>query len=139
MSKDYILKPIEESRLLKAIGRVMALNNSHKIDEEKGYCFLKVARKATRFDFEMIDYIESIGINSKIYYNDHFQLANESISDIEKVLPPSFRRVHKSFIVNLNKITSLSMKTIEIENSKIPIGVSYKPKLMNLLKLFYVN
>lgn len=133
---DYVLKPIDEARLLKAIGRVMALNNSELKEETKEYCFLKVSRKATRFDFDTIDYIESTGANSKIYYNGKNQIVNESISDIEQILPKSFKRVHKSFIANLAKITSLSLKTIEIENSKIPIGVSYRPKLMSLLKIF---
>jgi DNA-binding LytR/AlgR family response regulator len=131
--KDYVLKPLSEDRLLKAIGRVMALSNSPLKDDGKGYCFLKVARKATRFDYDTIDYIESSGANSKIYYEGSYQLTNESISDIEQILPTSFKRVHKSFIANLSKITSLNLETIKIKNSKIPIGISNRPKLMSLL------
>lgn len=136
---DFILKPVTEPRLLKAIGRVMAKNHSATISEDKGYLFLKVARKATRFDFDSIDYIESTGANCKIYYEGSYQLANESISDIEQILPTSFKRVHKSYIVNLNKITSLNLKVIEIKNSKIPIGVSYRLRLMSLLKIFNIS
>lgn len=136
---DYVLKPVNESRLLKAIGRVVTIINPGNTDEERDHCFMKVSRKATRFDFETIDYIEAVGMNSKVYCNGHFKLANESLSNLEQLLPSSFKRVHKSFIVNLNKITSISIKSIEIENNKIPIGASYRPKLMNLLKMFNIG
>jgi DNA-binding LytR/AlgR family response regulator len=133
---DYLLKPFSHQRLHIALTRALQLqvNSSSIVDVNAVY--LKMGRKIQRFDFKNIDYVEAFGIYSKLYTGDQMSLVNGRITLMNQLLPNRiFIRVHKSFIININKITSFNRQTIWIGQTKIPIGVSYRPRLEGILTL----
>jgi DNA-binding LytR/AlgR family response regulator len=130
--KDFILKPISKGRLNKAISRCLLKpetleNNSHSF-------FFKVGRKMQKINFENLEYIMAYGIYTKVYFNENYLLVNDNISYLESNLPPNiFIRIHKSYIVNLQKITSIDANHVFIQEKPIPIGLTFRSKLQVLL------
>ncbi|WP_020599453.1 LytR/AlgR family response regulator transcription factor [Spirosoma panaciterrae] len=137
---DFLLKPFTFERLLRAMSRTFrqqfASNSFANLDS----IFLKTGRKIQRFNYQAIDYIESYGIYSKVHMSDGYQIVNERVASLAKLLPAHFfMRVHKSFIINISKITSFDRSALSIGTTKIPIGVSYRQKLEGLLNLLEVT
>lgn len=135
---DYLLKPCTDIRLLRAINRAL-VDAQYWVGSfaDEASVFLKTGRKITKFDYDQIDYVEAYGVYSKIFSKSTLTLVNESISNIEVVLPKKqFIRIHKSYVININKITSYDHKHFYINDIKIPMGASYKPFLEPLLRIF---
>ncbi|MBD2699174.1 response regulator transcription factor [Spirosoma sp. BT702] len=137
---DYLLKPFSFERLLIAIYRALGIQASPTSFSSLDYIFLKMGRKVQRFDFQNIDFIEAYGIYSKVYSNNHSSVVNERLAMLTNLLPNHmFLRVHKSFIINIAKITSYDRSALWVHNFKIPIGVSFRSKLEGILRLFSNN
>ncbi len=136
-SVDYLLKPFEFKRFLLAVNRALNIKLvENQIIDEK-YIFLKMGRRFQRFNLDEVNYFEAYGIYLKVAVNDTIHVVNEIISGIEALLnTKQFVRVHKSYIINVNKIIGFDHNTIYLKHGKVPIGISYKPKLQGLLNLF---
>jgi two-component system, LytTR family, response regulator LytT len=133
---DFIVKPVSEARLIRAINRSLDIQFVNNSIVGKEFSFFKAGRQIQRFDYKDINYIEAYGVYSKIHAVGQVHLVNEPILALENALPSStFRRVHKSYIININKIQKFNYKSFFIENIKIPIGVSYKSQVEGLLRL----
>ncbi len=130
--KDFILKPISKGRLNKAISR--CITKSETFENNSNSVFFKVGRKMQKFNYKDLDYIMAYGIYCKVYSNENYLLVNENITYMEANLPLNlFIRIHKSFIVNLEKITSIDANHVFINEKPIPIGLTYKNKLQGLI------
>ncbi|MVM41644.1 response regulator transcription factor [Spirosoma sp. HMF3257] len=136
---DYLLKPFTVERLQISLTRALQWQNQPTVIE-KNEIFLKMGRKAQRFVFQSIDYIEAFGIYSKVYADNQMYLVNEGLTLLIDQLPARlFIRVHKSYVININKITSYDRHTIWLGQTKIPIGRSFRPGLEGLLSVFDTN
>ena len=134
---DYVLKPFSFDRLLIAVNRALNQNVTKSSISGVDYIFLKMGRKIQRFDFQSIEYVEAYGIYSKVVCTKQMFVVNERIATLTRLLPQSqFIRVHKSYIINVSKITSYDRNHFHIDDEKIPIGISFRPKLEGLLRLF---
>ncbi len=136
-STDYLLKPFNFDRFLLAVNRVLSLNmvQQRLIDEE--YIFLKMGRRFQRFNLDDIDYFEAYGIYLKVIVNGIPHVVNDTISGLnERLDVKRFIRVHKSYIVNIQKINGFDHNNLYLKNGKVPIGISYKSQLEGLLRLF---
>lgn len=134
---DYVIKPFSDERLQISLARALqrANNPTHLVDAEA--VFLKTGRRIQRFEYQSIDYAEAFGVYSKVFQGEQMELVNERLIALEKLLPTRlFMRVHKSYIINVNKITSYDRHNLWIGKIKIPIGISYRPRLQGLLSLF---
>ena len=112
---DYLLKPISFERLVKAVNRYFEVHNSLKQtdvlpDETNTFIFVRADRKMIKIDFDSILYIESYSDYIKIHLDKQDTIiTRETISAIEAKLPNnSFLRIHRSFIICLEKIQSSS-------------------------------
>lgn len=130
---DYLLKPITFARFLKSIEKFLATEIDHKksIAESnssfnKNYIFVTEDRKQVKIILDNILFIESVKNYIKIKTKDKTHLVKHGISSFENLLDDRFLRIHRSFIVNMNKITAYSKHDIEIDKTEIPIGESYK-------------
>lgn len=133
---DYLLKPYTYQRFLKAIGRTLNLQFSAGGMADSRSIFVKVSRSMQRFMYEDINFIEASGIYSKITHNQRITLVNETISSLEARLPSQqFMRVHKSYIVNLDSISSYGHTNLVINGSRIPMGASYRSKFESFLNV----
>ena len=134
---DYLLKPIVFEKFLKAINKAHLFlltreknEDNHIILPEKNACdylFVKEGYSTVKICFSEIDYIEGLKDYMKICVKDKIHLTKSTIKHIESKLPPEkFIRVHKSFIVSLDKINKIENNRIFIGSQKIPIGLQYK-------------
>ncbi len=130
---DYLLKPFRFDRFLNAVERVYdAISKDKK--EEKDFIFVKTEYRLERIPFCDIYFIEGMGDYRNVQTNSKKILTLQTFVDFEKELPSNkFCRVHKSFIVAVDKIISIERNRIKIYDSLIPISESYKERLYLLI------
>ena len=120
---DYLLKPYSFERFLKAVDKALSELPAML---PKTYMFVKTEYRMERIDFQDILYIEGMGAYLRIVTGQAKIMTLQSFAQIEKQLPQEqFRRVHKSYIVALDKIKSIERNVIIVDTQRIPIGKSY--------------
>ena len=137
---DYILKPFSFDRLVKAVNKVSETQNTKTIIKEVSNStdnstrfFVKGDKKHHQIDLTDLLYIEAYGNYTKLFLKDEMIVSHEKISHYEDLLNASnFLRVHKSFIVAINKIKFIEGNRILINEHKIPIGQTYKSRINKL-------
>lgn len=135
---DYLLKPIPFDRFLKAVGKVLHQPVSQPVStaakQDDNYVYFKVDKKMIKVRMSEILYIESIKDYVKVKTGDKEIVTQQKISYLEESLPrENFLRIHRSFIVNREKIDAYSATDMEIGKFHIPIGRNYKNDVMRLL------
>lgn len=133
---DYLLKPITEySRFIKAIMKVI----DNKADVKKSDAdsiFVKVDSLLVNLDFNDIQWVEAYGDYVKIITQEKTHTVYSKLKTIEERLPQAlFLRVHRSYIVNLNKIDNIDHTNLQINKKIIPISNSYKEQLIKRINL----
>jgi DNA-binding LytR/AlgR family response regulator len=130
---DYLLKPISFERFLTAINKTISTLN---IDNETSdFVILKENKSLHKVLFDNIQYIEAFGDYVKVHTDFKIIVTHSTFSNFINNLPNQFLRVHKSFSINLNKMSQISGNQITIEKHTIPIGQTYKQSVLNALKL----
>jgi len=136
---DYLLKPIRFPRFLsavqKAVKRIQEGADEATDQTADNYIFVKTGSRGTllKINLDEIDYIEAMKNYIAIYRGTHKTLVYSSMKDIEEHLPASqFIRVHKSFIVPVQRISGIEGNRILLKgtNVDIAIGENYKDQLM---------
>lgn len=133
---DYLLKPFEFERFLIAVNKVKASQREKTVEtvpETKDFIFLNIDRKKVKVLFADMLYIESQREYIKIVTTKATFLSKMGTYEIESLLPPAqFRRIHRSFIVSINKIDSYTAELVELNGISIPIGRGYREVLEGL-------
>jgi two-component system LytT family response regulator len=134
---DYLLKPFEFERFLIAVNKVKSIPKNEKVlngnNGEKDFIFLNVNKKKVKILFAEIVYIESQREYIKIVATKKTYISKMSTKEIESVLPSNlFKRIHRSFIISLDKIESYTAETVEVNGISIPIGRGYRGVLEKL-------
>ncbi len=127
---DYLLKPFDFERFLIALNKVKnALQGKMYLNEQSGvkdFMFISVQKKKTRILFSEILFIESQREYVRIVTCKKEYITKLSTTEIEHILPAKqFIRIHRSFIVSLNKIESFTAKTVEVNGISLPVGRGY--------------
>jgi len=140
---DYILKPVSFERFLKAVNKYYkskqpADSHLEKLiknhDNSINYILVKDKKKMVKIPFEKVLYIESIKDYVKIIMSHKTVITKLYLGLIEKKLPQdSFIRIHRSFIVSIDKIDCFSPNHVEIGEYNIPIGRNYKSLVLKQL------
>jgi DNA-binding LytR/AlgR family response regulator len=130
---DYLLKPVSFSRFLKASDRVLtALRQKTSFTEN--YIFVKTDRSSVKISFDSIYFIEGYKDYVKIYTNNGNPVLTQStLKAIEELLPESFLRVHRSYIISVDKIVSFRNSKVYIRDRYIPVGESYSEQFQQLV------
>lgn len=131
---DYLLKPISFERLIQSIEKFKneslsfrPENSFNMASEKTNFFFVRSNRKMIKINFDDLQYIESLADYVKLFVNDTAIITRETITSIEAKLPTKkFLRVHRSFIVSIDKIDSYTQEYIEIQQKAIPISRTYK-------------
>lgn len=133
---DYLLKPIYFPRFLKAIDRFFATENvKQKTEETVNSVSVKVDGYLMDIELDQLLFAQSFGNYVKLHTTKRTYLASITTTEFEKCLPEkSFMRIHKSYIVALDKIDATEKDFVVIKNERIPIGITYKRELTDRLK-----
>ncbi|GAB2558425.1 LytR/AlgR family response regulator transcription factor [Spirosoma areae] len=133
---DYLLKPFSIQRFMRSINRALNVQFSLSHFAEQEGIFLKTGRNVQRFSYNSIHYVEALGSYCKIHTNGKVEVVNETISNLQASLPRQwFIRVHKSYIINVDKLTSYSHRFVMISGMQIPIGAIYRDRFQGFLAL----
>ncbi len=135
---DYLLKPISLERLMQATNKFIAKQGSTKFGEEDDFFFVKADKKMIKIHFNDILYIEGLKDYVIIKKNDSRVITLQTMKSLEAKLPDSiFMRIHRSYIVNINKINAIFGSMVEIQEGgkpkNIPVGKNYKDLLHDLI------
>jgi len=134
---DYLLKPIYFPRFLKAVDRFFATENAKAKAEETVVNSVSVKVDGYFMDIELdqLLFAQSFGNYVKLHTTKRTYLASITTSEFEKCLPEkNFMRIHKSYIVALDKIDETDKDFVIIKNEKLPVGITYKRELSDRLK-----
>lgn len=135
---DFLLKPFEYDRFLKAVNKaseyISYRDRAAEAINTSGYIFVKSDYQIIKIDLNDISMIEGMDDYVKIFTSKKMILSNMTMKDILSRLPsPDFQRVHRSFIVSLKHIESVRNKRIKIGEKFIPVGDSFADSFYKLL------
>lgn len=144
---DYLLKPFSYEEFLRAAQKALnytellnrpatATGEIARTEPESDYIFLKVEYQLVRVALNEILYIESLKDYVKVWLEgkDKALLSLSSLKALEERLPPNrFMRIHRSFIISLDKITSINKTAVHIGKTLITVGDQYKDAFAEFL------
>lgn len=142
---DYLLKPVSFERFLKAVDKVLEQSKEQQSNGhtppaasdigEDAYLFVPVNKKYIKICLNDILYIESRRDYVFIKTINKEVETHQTISYMEDRLPSAdYLRIHRSFIINMQKIDSWSHSEVELAGTQIPIGRTYKNHTLKVLK-----
>ena len=147
---DYLLKPFNFERFLKAVNKAVAqkkLIETSQTSTKKNtiatvvsdaknqdYIFIKGDKKIHNVQLDSILYLESIGSYVKIHLENETIISLDRLTNFENTLPKTlFLRIHRSYIVAVKKINVIEGNRLKVNEVTIPIGNVYKHNLTNLI------
>lgn len=142
---DYLLKPISFERFLKAVNKIMNTSlqqtnysesaTNHDKDPVETFIHFRADRKIIKVALDDIYYIESLKDYIKVVTKNKTILTKHSISSLEESLPANaFIRIHRSYIVAVNKIEFFTNDLIGIGKQELPISRMYRHEVEKILK-----
>jgi two-component system, LytTR family, response regulator len=144
---DYLLKPFDFERFFKAVNKAYTLFSNRKSNRAvtevsktvepagQDFIFVKSDYKTLKINLDDIIYIEGLKDYVKIFTGPKPILTLQSLKSLEEKLPATkFIRVHRSFIVAIQKINSIERGIIRIGDKRIPVGESYREGFQKLIE-----
>ncbi|SMO69175.1 two component transcriptional regulator, LytTR family [Flavobacterium resistens] len=134
---DYLVKPIPLPRFIKCINKITTeynLKNNIKVETTKGdsHIFIKVDKKMMKINIEEILFVEGMKEYIKVVTPDKTYITHKSLTSLSEELPiDRFLRIHKSYVIALNKVKSIEGNRIQIQSYTIPIGRNYSKDVKN--------
>jgi DNA-binding LytR/AlgR family response regulator len=139
---DYLLKPIEFSRFLKAVNKI---EQSREIvlpvrpvdrSADRVYLFFSVGKRKVKVFLDEIVYIESMKEYIRVNTKSKSILTKFKLSQVDGLLNENnFLRIHRCFIVAKDKIEAFSATEVELGGKRLPIGRSYKELVLSVLEV----
>lgn len=142
---DYLLKPISLERFLKAVNKVSEKLSAKRLEHDSvqndvadDFFFVKADKKLVKINFDEILYIEGLKDYVIIRQESGRVITLQTMKSLEERLPmQKFKRVHRSFIVNIKKITAILGNMVELMEAgklkQLPIGKNYRDELLELI------
>jgi len=130
---DYLLKPYTFERFMQSVEKVYNQMNL-LMKNDRDYIFIKTEHRIEKISLDEILYIEGMRDYRSIYTIGKRIMTLQTFTELEKELPGQrFCRVHKSYLVALNKISQVEQHRIKIADKLIPIGDTYKDQFYSLI------
>jgi two-component system, LytTR family, response regulator len=133
---DYLLKPFTFNRFLQAVNKAQENLVRHASEAQPEFIFVKTENRLEKIMLDDIVYIEGMRDYRRIHtiHKNVKIMTLQNFSEFEKLIPPTLIcRVHKSFMVALNKIVSIERSRIKIADQLIPISETYKEAFFQLI------
>jgi DNA-binding LytR/AlgR family response regulator len=132
---DFLVKPFESPRFLKAIDKVVGRWAEKLVQpSDVKFFFIRENNNFVKIKVKKILYLKAMENYTQIFTNEGIHTTLLPLTVIEYKLPLSlFQRVHRSFVVNLSKISSVNKSEIFIKDLKIPLSINHSEIVMNIL------
>jgi DNA-binding LytR/AlgR family response regulator len=139
---DYLVKPVSFERFVKAITKVKRMMGQETLttgidykSNPDAFIYLKVDKNMQKVLINEIVYIESWKDYVKVFLtNNKHLLVKQSISAMENLLSEhKFLRVHRSYMISMNKISGYNGLSVQLNSTEIPIGRLYKQAVMDVI------
>lgn len=138
---DYLIKPIVEERFNKAINRISikresAIPSSNSSDASIKEIYVNIDKRLIKIDISSINFIQANGDYILIKTEGINYTVHTTLKKIEDKLPKtSFLKIHRSYIINVNKIIDIQDSTVLIGKDLIPVSKNNRPILMESINL----
>jgi DNA-binding LytR/AlgR family response regulator len=136
---DYIIKPVSGSRFIQAIDKAREILNSNKEEvnvKEEEFIFIRDSNIIRRLKLDDILFAEAMGDYVKLYTQEKFYAIHTTLKTVEERLPPSrFLRVHRSYMVAINKIDSMEGGVLTVNKKPLPVADAYRSVLNKRLNI----
>ncbi len=141
---DYLLKPISFERFLQAVNKVLEVNLSaaHQKNavsdagEQHPFLYFRVDRKMVKVVLDDILFIESLKDYIRIVTGAKTIVTKQPLSSLEELLPSdAFVRIHRSYIIAINKVDSFKADTVEINKTELPVSRLFKHDVSKVLNI----
>ncbi len=139
---DYLKKPFSFDRFCKAFFKaeeLLSLKHTAKLKEpdlsvEKQFFFIKSNKKTYKINFSEICHIEGLGDYIQVHLENQKIVTNLSMKRILEILPETmFYRIHKSYIISLEKIELVEGNSVLVNKKRLPVGNSYRQQFMDFI------
>lgn len=134
---DYLVKPFPYERFLKAVNKAVKRIENLKTSgpgaaDQKKFLMVRADGKIYQVDHSSIRSLEAMGDYVRIHTDSGVITAYDTLKNMEEILPEEqFLRVHRSYIIALERISFLEGNRLRVDDSDIPVGQSYRENLMN--------
>ncbi len=130
---DYLVKPFDFSRFLRSVKQAQKYLSGRK--KEVNHLFVRDGTKLVKIDLREVLFFKAEANYVSVVMADRKVLTLMTLKELVKKLPDYFQRVHRSFVVNLNKIDTIEVSSLKIHQFEIPISNSYEKILLNKINL----
>lgn len=131
---DYLLKPFAFDRFLQAVDKVAVARLKKVNSGTKSFFFVKTENRLEKIFFEDILFIEGMRDYRRIHTGNKKIMTLQTFTELEKELPETIIcRVHKSWMVSINKIDSIEKDSITIDQREIPVSETYRKHFFELI------
>jgi len=134
---DYLVKPFAYLRFAKAVGKAMSLHEKGiVVNPESAIIYIRSTYQLVRVNLDEVEYIESLENYIRIHFTSgKYIMALMPLKKIlEKIPPEKFVRIHRSYIISIDKIKNIGNKKVTLSIVELPAGDSYFKNLKGLIK-----
>lgn len=135
---DYILKPIAYQRFFQSVSKAKKIidleRTGARAPAPEKHFFIKSGKKIIQIHWAAINYIEALKEYMSIVTDTEKILVYKRMSELEAIMPGNFVRIHKTFMINLDRIQKVEDNLVFINDREIPLGKTYKEEFFNSLK-----
>ena len=130
---DYLLKPVSFDRFIKSVNRIHALLQTES-KEDNDYIFVKSDKQFKKILFKDILFVESMENYVVIQTVSCKEMVYTTLKQLYESLPqPIFQQTHRSYIVNIEKVTAIDGNQLTIPPYKIPVARNFRDEIFNLI------
>ncbi len=131
---DYLLKPFTFNRFLQAVNKAQENLSQHPAEKQLDFIFVKTENRLEKIMISDILYIKGMRDYLRIHTTGKKIMTLQSFSELEQLIPAQLVcRVHKSYMVAINKIESIERSRIKIADQLIPVSETYKEAFLQLI------
>lgn len=132
---DYLLKPFSLARFIKGCNKAFELHKFRNASETSDHLYVKTGYEQLKVFYDDILYLEAAGNYVTFVLKDRNLLSRSTFAEIVNTLPPQkFVRVHRSYIVAINKIDKVERQQVTLQKAVVPVSDAYSQNLADALK-----
>jgi DNA-binding LytR/AlgR family response regulator len=133
---DYLLKPFTKARFFKSVTKAHEIFKNNQPDDATRF-FVKKDGTHLKIELSEVIYMEALGDFIQLILQTEKFIIRSTMKDLETKLPgKQFLRIHRSYIVNIDKISAIEDTTLVMGKKMIPIGKSYRSTIMDKFRTF---